>query len=542
MAESDNSVPDSVGVPDKGSNDIPPLSLGQTGFTGLITLGGQVLEEASAELRWPAAINTFKKMEKDATIAPALELVEMMMARADWSVKIPKGHEDKLKPYANFLEQCMGDMTHDFKTFIKSASTFSRYGFSINEIVLRERRRDKGSRYDDGLIGIKALPTRSQDSVSEWVWKDSGRELAGFHQRVLGAGSEYSGWDFINDPKRPAKNKFIPRKKFLHFRNSNIKDSPVSTSPLVSVWQAWKLKCAYQESLAMAVAQDSNGFKVLYLPPQYMQANASAENKAVFEEYKNVLKSAHQAKQSGIILPLITDDQGNKMFEFDVKSMTGRAAYDVVQIIQNYNNEILLGLFADVLALGQGGGGGSFSLSESKMDIIQMSVESKLEEIKSQLNHQLIPLVFSMNGWDLEVLPFFEFSSVGKVSLDEASKYIQRVKAVGLLPATKEVVQWVLDTAGINYQLPQDITQEELDLLLGDPTSRSGDGMSSGMGNGTSNNVSTDDNSISNVENSAKDYRIIAEDSEYVTVEMNGKAVLWMKEDWDNFKGEPDGP
>lgn len=497
MAESENSVPDSVGVPEKGSGDIPPMTLGQTGYTGLITLGGQVLEEASQELRWPAAINTFKKMEKDATIAPALELVEMMMARADWSVKIPKGHEDNLKPYANYLEQCMGDMTHDFKSFIKSASTFSRYGFSINEIVLRERRKDKGSKYDDGLIGIKALPTRSQDSVAEWKWKDSGRELAGFYQRVLGT-TEYTGWDFINDPDRELKSKFIPRKKFLHFRNSNIKDSPTSVSPLVSVWQAWKLKCAYQESLALSVAQDSNGFKVLYLPPQYMQANASEENKAVFAEYQRVLSSAHQAKQSGIILPLITDDLGNKMFEFDVKSMTGRAAYDVVQIIQNYNKEILLGLFADVLALGQEGGG-SFSLSESKMDVIQMSVEAKLNEIKSQLNHQLVPMLFELNGWSQEVLPYFTFSNISKVSLDEASKYVQRIKAVGLIPATKEVVQWILDTADVPYQLPQDITQEELDALLGDPTSRSGDGMAT-PGEGTATNVSGIDESVDNLE------------------------------------------
>ena len=504
MAESENSVPDSVGVPDKGSNDIPPLSLGQTGFTGLITLGGQVLEEASAELRWPQAINTFKKMEKDATIAPALELVEMMMARAEWSVKIPKGHEAKLKPYANFLEQCMGDMTHDFKTFIKSASTFSRYGFSINEIVLRERRKDKGSRYDDGLIGIKALPTRSQDSVSEWKWKDKGRELAGFYQRTIGGNSDsYIGWDFISDPEKSSQAVFVPRKKFLHFRNNPIKDSPTGISPLVSVWQAWKLKCAFSESQAIGCAQDVNGFKVLYLPPQYMQATASDENKAVFEEYKKVLQQAHQAKQSGIILPLITDDQGNKMFEFEVKNVTGSKSYDTTAIIQNYNNEILLGLFADVLALGQGGGGGSFSLSESKMAVIQMSVEAKLQEIKSQLNHQLVRLIFEQNGWDTEVMPYFDFDSIEQVSLDEASKYGQRMKAVGLLPATKEVVQWALDTAGIPYQLDSSITQDELDLLLGDASTRSGDSLNTSSGglNGTGESVSSDDNSVSNNEN-----------------------------------------
>lgn len=532
-----------VSLPSQGNNEIPPLTYSQIGYSGLLTLGGQVLEETQKELRWPQAIHTFKKMEKDASISPALELVEMMMARVDWSIKIPKGYEEKLAPYAEFLDQCMNDMTHDWKSFIKSASTFSRYGFSLNEIVLRYRKRENGSKYDDNLVGIKSLPSRSQDSVYEWVWANYGRDLTGFKQAVFGVNSSQLGWSYAELTKvngeRPGV-KFIPRKKYLHFRNNPIKDNPEGHSPLVAAHQAWRLKCAYLESEAIGTAQDTNGFKVLYLPPQYMQATASEENKAIFKEYQKVMRNIHQAKESGIILPLITDELGNKLFQFDVQNITGKMSYDTSAIIDRLNKEILLCLFADILALGQEGGG-SFSLAEGKMNIINMSIQSKLDEIKSQLNHQLVRTIFEQNGWPVDVTPYFDYGSVEKITLDEMSKFVQRTKAVSMLPQTPQVVNWILENADIPYRVDDDISQEDLQKLLGDPTTRAGDSLNTASGglNGTGNSVSGNDNSVGNNENASKDlFTIIMQDEEFVVVEMNGRAALWMAEDWNNFIGE----
>lgn len=268
-----------------------------------------------------------------------------------------------------------------------------------------------------------------------------------------------------------------------------------------------------------------------------MQTNASPENRAIFEEYKKIIRNIHQAKESGIILPLVTDESGNKMFQFDVQNVTGKMSYDPLAIIEMLNKEILLCLFADILALGQEGGG-SFSLAEGKMQIINMSIESKLDEIKSQLNHQLIPTLFAQNGWDLEVTPLFDHSGVAKLSLDEASKFIQRVSATGNFPKTPQTINWVMEVANIPYRVPDDTTPEELKELLGDSTSRSGDGMAT-PGEGTAINVGPNDNSVGNNENaSTTDYRILMQDEEFVTVEMNGRAVLWMAEDWNKFIGE----
>lgn len=484
-----------------GDNEIPTLRLGESGYSGLTVLGGQVFEDCQWELRWPQAGETFKKMAKDGAIAPALELVEMMIARVPWSVKIPEGYEDQLKDKAVFMQQVLEDMEHDFMSAIRQAVTFNRYGFSILEKVYRYRTKENGSKYNDGLIGIKKLASRSADTVDKWKWKNQGRELAGFYQDVvIPEGGDYSGWDFVNTTTS-AKLKFIPRKKFLLFRNNPLKDSPTGVSPLVGCWQAWKYKQAYLEAEAISVAQEANAFKVLFLPPQYMKEDATPEDKAVFDYYKNIMKSAHLAKESGVILPLVTDENGNKLFDFDIKSVSGTKSYDINAIIARYNAEILTCLFADFLSLGSNGSG-SFSLAESKVSIIEMAIESKLNEIKSQLNHDLARQLFELNGWDTDVMPVYDYGQVSKESIDEIGKFIQRVSAVGMMPKTPEVVNWVMRQADIPYRADPDKTPEELAEELTPNESRAGDGMKSGMGNGTGDSSGgSGDSSISNTEN-----------------------------------------
>lgn len=484
-----------------GSNDIPALTLGETGFTGLLTLGGQVFEECSKELRWPAAGETYKKMAKDGAVAPALELVEMMIARVPWVVKIPEGREEELKEKANFLRQCIEDMEHDFQSFIKQVVSFNRYGFCVIEKCYRYRTKANGSKYNDNLIGIKKLPIRSQDSIDGWKWKNKGRELSGLYQNVVvpGQPEDYSGWDYIYSEE--TQRKFIPRKKFLLFRNNPLKNSPIGVSSLNGCWQAWKYKQAYMESEAMRVAQDVNGFKILYLPPQYMKSDATEQDRSVFEEYKKILANIHQAKQSGIILPLITDDNGNKMFEFEVKSVTGQSSYDTNAIIARYNSEILTCLFSDFLSLGSNGSG-SFSLAETKISVIEMAIESKLNEIKAQLNHDLVRQLWEVNQWDTDIMPFLDYGEIARESLDEVGKFIQRVAAVSMLPKKPEVVNWVLEKADIPYRVPEDMSTEDLANILTPMTTGAAQGMESGLPSGTGDNTgSSGDSSTSNTEN-----------------------------------------
>ncbi len=490
---------------DSGSNDVPALTLGETGYNGLVVLGGRVLEECQHELRFPEAMSTYKKMAKDGAIAPALEMVERMIADVPWTVKVPEGYEEKLKDKAQFLIQNMNDMDHSWSSFIQQVVSFNRYGFSVHEKVYRYRKKDGGSKYDDNLIGIKRLPIRTQDSVADWVWTTNGRDIKGFNQYVNKIKSvEYSSFAELYQGSsvngKPVK--FIPRKKYLHFLNTRLKDNPWGASPLNGCWKAWKYKSAMEEAEAIGVAQDANGFKVLYLPTQYLKPDATEEDKAVFEYYKKMMANASVAKQSGVILPYFVDSQGNKQFDFDIKSITGQKSFDTNAIIQRYTLEILTCLFADFLSLGNNGGG-SFSLAESKLSLIEMVIKSKLSEIADVLNFDLVPQLFALNGWDTDVMPFFSFGRPSRESLDDISKFIQRVRAVGMLPKTPEVVNQILESGDFDYRVPANITDDELEKLTGADQSRSGDGMASSSGglNGTGNSAGSRDNSVSNNEN-----------------------------------------
>jgi hypothetical protein len=475
---------------------IPRLKLGQTSYNGLWTLGGNVFEDCQQELRWPHAIHTYKKMAKDATIAPALNLVEMAIARVPWTVKIPEGYEDQLKDKAEFLRQCMNDMEHSWGAFIRQCVTFNRYGFSVHEKVYRRRLKQKGSKYNDGLIGIQSLPIIAQDTIDSWDWDDEGRKLTGLYQLVVKpTGKDKVQYIGISDDV------FIPRKKFLHFRNQPIKDDPCGQSPLANCWWAWKFKTALEEQEAMGISSDLRGLRVLYIPPRYMAEDASPEDKAVYEEYKKIMRNIHMNEQSGLILPQVLDEQGEQYFKFDVISITGQKAHDVHAVINRYKNEIISSLMASQLVLGQDGGG-SFSLAESLQGISDMAVESKLIEIQEQLNHDLVPQLFSLNGWSTEVLPYFEFGRVKDTDLDVLSKYVQRVASVGLLPKTPDVVNYLTEEMGVPAQFAPDEDQMEMDALMTGATSRAGDGLST-PGEGTSTSViGADDASAGNMENS----------------------------------------
>lgn len=265
---------------------------------------------------------------------------------------------------------------------------------------------------------------------------------------------------------------------------------------------AWKFKTSLEEFEATGVSADLRGLKVLYIPPRYMAEDASPEDKEVYAYYQKIMRNLHMNEQSGLILPQVLDEQGEQYFKFDVISVTGTKSYDTHQIITRYKNEIIACLMASQLVLGQDGGG-SFSLAESLQTISNMAIESKLIEIQDQLNHDLIPQLFSLNGWDTSVTPYFSFGDLVSPDLDVLSKFIQRVAATGMMSQDPATINWIAEQANMPTPFADtSIDVDEARKQLTGQASRSGDGMESGMSNGTGgSDGSGGDSSASNSEN-----------------------------------------
>jgi phage gp29-like protein len=223
----------------------------------------------------------------------------------------------------------------------------------------------------------------------------------------------------------------------------------------------------------------------------------------VFAQYQKIMRNMHIGAESGLILPQVLDDKGEQYFKFEVVNVSGSKSYDVAAVIESYKMEILTALYATVLTAGQGGGG-SFALSTSLQEMVDMIIEAKLEEMRDVFNHTLIPYLWKLNGWDMTVLPTFEFTDISEPNIDDYSKAIQRIGAVKLIARTARNVNAMAEKLGLPDRIPEDATREQIDEILGTPPedTKAGQGMEEGNNSGTGKaDGSSGDGSTSNTEN-----------------------------------------
>ena len=475
------------------SNDVPRFQMSEMGYNGLAISAGRINEEIKTELQFPNSIITYKQMSYDSMIASALSYYEHMMLKAKFSFLPHPLADETQKEYASFLQECLGDMEHSWQDFIQEVSSMNTYGFCVNEIVLRKRLYSKGSKYNDGNIGIKKLPIRSQDSISKWNY-DKDQELVSLEQTVSRLDS--SGRMALTVSGEPIT---IPRNKFLLFRLGKKKDSPVGESPLRGCYYPWKFKTAVEELESMGLSRDLAGVPIAWIPAQMMAKDADPELKEQYIKIQQIVRNINNNQQAGLVMPMIYDENTKQpLVKFELLKNEGGKAYDTTKIKDYYCKAILTALSADILLMGQSSTG-SYALGNIKNTLSAIAIETKLKEICNVLNQHLIPLLAKLNGWDLSRLPNIVIDDLESVSLEDVSKYIQRIGAVGFLPRTPDVVNKVLNILGLE-DLPVDVS---LDDVLPDKTTRSGEGMEEGLNNGIGNNGSQEDESSNNLDNAS---------------------------------------
>jgi hypothetical protein len=150
----------------------------------------------------------------------------------------------------------MDDMDHTWSEFIQDVSSSYTYGFSVQEKVYRKRLKTNGSKFNDGLIGWKKLPIRSQDTISGWMFSDDGRELLGVEQD-LSTVIHYGRYNALSQ-KHGSKIE-IPRKKFMLFRVNPERDNPEGNSLLKSCYISWKYRTAIEEQEAIGIVRNMVG-------------------------------------------------------------------------------------------------------------------------------------------------------------------------------------------------------------------------------------------------------------------------------------------
>ena len=394
----------------------------EVGSSGLRQNGGIVNDDFLRQLQGKQGYSNFREMaDNDAVVGGMLQAIEMIVRSVDWSVEPSDPTNEQAIAEAAFVSTCLSDMTQSWDDTLAAILTFLVYGFSYHEIVYKYRKgytddASTRSKYNDGRVGWRKLPIRSQLTVQKWEFDDNGG-IQGMYQM---------------DPSAAGKGLvFIPIEKAMLFRTTTKMNNPQGRSILRNAFVSWYYKRRIQEIEAIGIERDLAGMPVAYVPPQMLSNNATADEKAALEAIKQIVRNIKRDEQEGIVFPLAYDPD-TKLLAYDLKLLStgGRRQFDTNEIITRYDQRIAMTVLADFLLLGHEGVG-TQALSVSKIELFLTSLNAYLSNIAETFNNHGIPRLMRLNGVPMELCPTLTYTPPKNVDLDSIGRYIQQLTQAG---------------------------------------------------------------------------------------------------------------
>ena len=326
------------------------LNFKQLGTMGLRQYGPMVYEEFLPELRWPRAGRVYQEMsDNDPVIGAVLYLAEMLIRGTGWEVT-PASTSKEDKEAAKFLESCMNDMDMSWANTISEVLSMLTYGFSFHEIVYKIRRgpdetnEKYKSAYSDGKIGWRRLPIRSQASLLEWTFDETGEAI-----------------EFVQQAEPNFKRIAIPLSKGLLFRTRVSRGNPEGKSLLRNAYRPWFFKKHFEEIEGIGIERDLAGFPVLTAPPEMDLWNDDDEKMvALRARAEELVCSIRRDSEEGILLP--------NGWDLTLLTTGSSRQIDIGATIDRYDNRIAITMLSDIILIGAGKTG-SFALADTKQSM-----------------------------------------------------------------------------------------------------------------------------------------------------------------------------
>ena len=425
----------------------------EIGRTGLTRFGGHIKEEFLPELQGKKGQKIYREMaENDAVVSAILFAVEQLVRGAEWSVEA-HGEEDADILAADFLEQCITDMSHSWESFISEIMSMLIYGWSYFEVCWKVRAGKEAqptaeepnpatSHYDDGLIGIRKLAIRSQDSLIGWAFDEAG----GIRGMTQLAPPNYT----------PT---LIPISKALLFRTQEAKGNPEGRSILRGAYRSWYFKCNIEEIERIGIERDLAGLPVMHVPKEILTNTALSSLRT---ELESIIRNIRRDEQEGVLLPW--DKDFPDAYKLELLSTGGRRQFDTSEIIGRYDARIAGVVLADFVLIGHSAVG-SFALATEKRHIFEKAVLGWMDSIKGVINTHLVSRLFELNFASfsgLTALPELVYTMPHVPTLEEVVGVVSKMADAGatIFP-NLALTNFILGYAG----LPE-LESDEYDEML----------------------------------------------------------------------------
>ena len=419
-------------------------SMTEYGAIGQKKYAGTFYEEYLPELLGKRGIETYKEMsESDSVIGSMLFATEMLMRQATWDVE-PQGDTEKDKRAAEFIKECMDDMSQTWQDVISEILSFLVYGWSWHEICYKRRMgktKDPktNSKYDDGLIGWMKLPVRAQDTLWQWIYDDE--------DNLVGM-SQMAPPDF--------RIRTIPKEKALHFVTKSKKANPEGRSILRTCYRDWYFKKRMQEIEGIGVARDLAGLPMITPPEGVDIWDASDPDMVRTLAYATKLvQNVRRDALEGIVVP--------HGWEFSLLNGGSKRQFEVGNIIERYDSRISMTILADFVLLGHQNSG-SWALSSDKTELFAVALGAYMDIICEVFNSQGIPRLIDLNGEHFNGItdyPKLVHGDVETPNLTVVANYLNTMSGAGLIVPDENLLKYVRRIA----DLPESVEAEEMPLL-----------------------------------------------------------------------------
>lgn len=411
--------------------------MGQIGTSGLNRMGGLLYEEWMPELQGERGRRKLREMyDNDPIIGAMMFVTEMLIRQVPWDIRpgdsTPEGRQDAI-----FVEDCLNDMKDSWQNTLADILTCMHYGWSYHEIVYRRRLTSLGSKYNDGRVGWENWAIRGQETLLQWEYADPAdpEKLTGMTQ--------------LGPPDWEAHT--IPMEKATLFRPTTRKRSPEGRSLLRNAYRSWVFAENLRTIEAIGAARDLNGVPLALVPPEILDPESDAKDKATLDHIKAVVRGVHRDEMEGIIWPMQYDDLGHPMFDFKLLSTNGTRLIDTDKIITRYEQRMAMTMVADFLMLGHDRVG-SHAMMQNKSKLFMTGLEAVADMICEEANIGPIPMLLRLNGRRAINPPMMVHGDIERVDLETIGTYLKNLAGAGAVfdfGSNSDLNRYVLEQANL---------------------------------------------------------------------------------------------
>lgn len=421
-----------------------PQAKVELGVAGQNTRNGSFrADEFLQDLKGTRAIRKYREMrENDSTIGAVMYAVEQILRDVDLKV-MPADDTEAALAEAEYIETVLKDMEHTLDDHVSEALAFLSFGFAWFEVVYKRRvgpnetDPKKRSKYTDGRMGVRRISTRAPWTIARFDVDQKTGDVYGVQQNVSLAGGT-------------AK---IPLNKSLYYKTPTLNGDPSGRSILRNAYTSYTYLNNLQNIEAIAIERELNGIPVGYIPSDYLAADATDSQKAVLNQFKEVLSGVRMGQESYFLLPSdkYPDKEGapsnHSLIDIKLMASEGNRNIQIDPVIKRYQHDIARSILSEFLMLGSSSTG-SYALSKSKTDLFLRALESYIQSIVDVLNKQLVERLWELNGLDFSLMPTIEAGDVAPHDLHELGSYLRNLNGADInLSNQPEIIDALLANA-----------------------------------------------------------------------------------------------